>query len=121
MAITLPRLRINGSKNVNDFETEKPQSKKKTWQVIVILVLIGLAVNLVLPKILDLRHSVEVVREMTWWVVALAVLAEACAYLGYGYCLRSLLDLQNHHLNIFEGAAEIQAQVIAKGLAGGRN
>ena len=104
MAITLPRLRINGSKNVNDFETEKPQSKKKTWQVIAILVLIGLAVNLVLPKILDLRHSVEVVREMTWWVVALAVLAEACAYLGYGYCLRSLLDLQNHHLNIFEGA-----------------
>ena len=64
---------------MNDFETEKPQSKKKTWQVIVILVLIGLAVNLVLPKILDLRHSVEVVREMTWWVVIAGVAMTALA------------------------------------------
>jgi (2S)-methylsuccinyl-CoA dehydrogenase len=43
---------------------------------------------------------------------------------GNGYALeyeisRILCDARI--LNIFEGAAEIQAQVIAKGLAGGRN
>ena len=60
MDITLPRLRTTGRKNVADFEIEKPQSKKKTWRVIVILLLLGLAVNLVLPKMMDIRHAIEV-------------------------------------------------------------
>lgn len=118
MDITLPRIRTTGKNNVNDLETEKPQSKKKTWQVIIILVLFGLAVNLVLPKMMDIRHAIEVVREMTWWVVALAVLAEGLAYLGYGYCLRTLLDLHNHRLNIFEGAM-VQLTSASIGLVAG--
>jgi len=104
MDITLPRLRTTGRKNVADFEIEKPQDKKKSWRVIVILLLLGLAVNLVLPKMMDIRHAIEVIREMTWWAVALAVVAEVLAYLGNGYCLNALLDLHNHHLSIFEGA-----------------
>lgn len=104
MDITLPRLRTTDRKNVNDFEIEKPQNKRKTWRVIVIMVLLGLAVNLVLPKVMDIRHAFEVVREMTWWAVALAFLAEGLAYLGYGYCLQALLDIHNHRLNIVTGA-----------------
>lgn len=104
MDLTLPRLRTTGRKNVNDFEIEKPQDKKKTWRVILILVLLGLAVNLVLPKMMDIRHAIEVIREMTWWVVALALLAEGLAYLGSGYCLGALLDLHNHRLSVVEGA-----------------
>jgi hypothetical protein len=119
MDITLPRLRTIGRKNVNDFEIEKPQNKKKTWRVIVILVLLGLAVNLVLPKMMDIRHAFEVVREMTWWAVALAVLAEGLAYLGYGYCLRALLDLHNHRLSIFEGAMISMASFSIGLVAGG--
>ena len=56
------------------------------------MVLLGLAVNLVLPKMMDIRHAIEVIREMTWWAVALAVAAEGLAYLGYGFCLRALLE-----------------------------
>lgn len=102
-----------------DFEIEKPQDKKKTWRVIVILVLLGLAVNLVLPKMTDIRHAVEVLREMTWWVVALAVGAEVLAYLGYGYCLRAMLDLHNHRLNVIEGAMIALASASIGLVAGG--
>lgn len=119
MDITLPRLRTIGRKNVNDFEIEKPQNKRKTWRVIVILVLLGLSVNLVLPRVMDIRHAFEVIREMTWWVVALAVLAEGFAYLGYGYCLRALLDLRNHRLNIVEGAMISMASFSIGLVAGG--
>ena len=119
MDITLPRLRTTGRKNVADFEIEKPQSKKKTWRVIIIMVLLGLAVNLVLPKMMDIRHAIEVIREMTWWAVALAVVAEGLAYLGYGYCLRALLDLQNHRLSIFEGAKISLASASIGLVAGG--
>lgn len=119
MDITLPRLRTLGRKKVADFEIEKPQDKKKTWRVIVVLVVLGLAVNLVLPKMMDIRHALEVIREMTWWVVALAVLAEGLAYLGLGYCLRALLDLQNHRLNIFEGAMISLASASIGLVAGG--
>ena len=119
MDITLPRLRTIGRKNVNAFEIEKPQNKRKTWRVIIVLVLLGLAVNLVLPKIMDIRHSFEVIREMTWWVVALAVLAEGFAYLSYGYCLRALLDLHNHRLNIVDGAMISLASASIGLVAGG--
>ena len=119
MDITLPRLRTTGRKNVNDFEIEKPQNKRKTWRVIVILVLLGLAVNLVLPKMMDIRHALEVLREMTWWAVALAVLAEGLAYLGLGFCLRALLDLHNHRLNVFEGAKISMASASIGLVAGG--
>ena len=47
--------------------------------LLIILVLLGLAVNLVLPRMMDIRQALEVIREMTWWVVALAVLAEGLA------------------------------------------
>ena len=119
MDITLPRLRTTGRKNVADFEIEKPQDKKKTWRVIVILLLLGLAVNLVLPKMMDIRHAFEVVREMTWWAVALAVVAEGLAYLGYGFCLRALLDLHNHRLNVVEGAMISLASASIGLVAGG--
>ncbi len=119
MDITLPRLRTTGRKNVADFEIEKPQSKRKTWRVIIILVVLGLAVNLVLPKMMDIRHAFEVIREMTWWAVALAVLAEGLAYLGYGYCLRALLDLQNHRLSVVEGAMISMASASIGLVAGG--
>lgn len=102
-----------------DFENEKTQDKKKTWRVIVILVLLGLAVNLVLPKMMDIRHAIEVVREMTWWAVGMAVLAIGVVYLGDGYCLHALLDTHNHRLNIFEGAMISLASVSIGLVAGG--
>jgi len=61
MDITLPRLRATGRKNVADFEIEKPQSKKKTWRVLIVLVLLGLAVNLMLPMMMDIRQAFEVI------------------------------------------------------------
>ena len=119
MDITLPRLRATGRKNVADFEIEKPQSKKKTWRVLIVLVLLGLAVNLMLPMMMDIRQAFEVIREMTWWLIALAVLAEGLAYLGYGYCLRALLDLNNHRLSIFDGAMISMASFSLGLVAGG--
>ena len=102
-----------------DFGLEKPQDKKKTWRVLVIILLLGLAVNLVLHKMMDIRHAIEVIQEMTWWAVALAVVAEGLAYLGNGFCLRALLDQHNHRLSIFEGAMISLASASIGLVAGG--
>lgn len=104
MDITLSRSRTTGRSKVADFDLEKPQNKKKTWQVIFLMVLFALAVQLVLPKLMDIRHGFDVIREMIWWLIALAFLAEATAYLGTGFCLQALLNLHQNRLNIFDGA-----------------
>lgn len=83
------------------------------------MVLLGLAVNLVLPKVMDIRYAFEVVREMTWWAVGMAVLAVGVVYLGDGYCLHALLDTHNHRLNIFEGAIISLVSVSIGLVAGG--
>lgn len=118
MDITFPRMRAQ-DKKMADFDLEKPQNKSKAWQVILLLVLLGLAVNLILPKLMDIRNAIAVVREMTWWLVALAVLAEVVAYLGIGFCLQSLLGLNRFHLNVIEGAMISVASASIGLVAGG--
>lgn len=83
------------------------------------MVLLGLAVNLMLPKMMDIRHAIEVVREMTWWAVAISVLAVGVVYLGDGYSLHALMDIHNHRLNIIEGAKISLASVSIGLVAGG--
>lgn len=68
------------------------------------LILIGLGVHLLLPQIADLEKSWQTLIQMTWWLVALAVLAQFISYLGFGYLLASLAAMVGEHLEVRRGA-----------------
>lgn len=102
-----------------DLEKQAPPKKKKTWQIILILVVLGLAVNFILPQFTDFRASIEVVKDMTWWAVALAVVAEMLSYLSYGYCLHAIFSLHQHKISMFTGAMIAMASSSIGLVAGG--
>lgn len=74
------------------------------WRTLPALIILGLAVYLLLPQITGLQQSWSVVQNMTWWAVLLAALSEVVSYLGSGYILHALLDLNQQKLSVGKGA-----------------
>ena len=57
-----------------------------------------------LPQIASLQQSWLVVQHMILWAVALAVVSQVFSYLGAGYMLHAILNIQHQKLPIWKGA-----------------
>jgi len=86
-------------------EETNPVKKRKTWQIFILIIILGLAVNLILPRLLNINEAVTVLKEMIWWLVLTAVVSESLVYLSYGYSLKAVLDIQGHNLSVLECTA----------------
>jgi len=67
------------------------------------ILMIGLAVHLLLPQIAGLEQSVATLRQMSWWLICLAGLAQLVSYLGSGLELVYLARLSGDRLSIWRG------------------
>lgn len=92
------------NKRMNYSDQPIQPSRTKIWRYLFVVIILGLAVNLLLPKIADLRDAWSVVKGFAWWAVLLAALAEIGSYLGYGYILRSIVKTQGYDLGVPKGA-----------------
>ena len=86
-------------------EETTPVKKRKSWQIFVLILFLGLAVNLILPRILNINEAVTVLRDMIWWLVLIALATESLVYISYGFSLKSVLDIQGHNLSVLECTA----------------
>jgi uncharacterized membrane protein YbhN (UPF0104 family) len=82
------------------------------------LLLLGLAVHVLLPQIATLDHSLQVIRGLVLWSVALAALTQVMSYLGSGYLLRTLVAVAGQRLSVVRGTIIFTAAA-SVGLAGG--
>jgi len=87
-----------------------------------LLLLLGLAVNLLLPQITTLEHSLQVVQEMAILGVVLAVIAQVLSRLGNGYLFWAVVALVGQRLSVVRGAliglAASSVGLVAGGLIG---
>ena len=93
--------------------------KKRLWRSLITLIILGLAVHLLVPQITDLASSWSVVQGMIWWAVALAVLSQACSYLGSGYMLHAILAPYREKLSTLKGVLITMAAFSVGLVAGG--
>jgi uncharacterized protein (TIRG00374 family) len=86
----------------------QPRLPTFTWKhaarYLVILIVLGLAVHLLLPQIATLERSLQVIRGMFYWAVALAALAEVSSYLSSGLLLKEIVKLSDGKLSAWRGA-----------------
>ncbi len=71
---------------------------------LVTVLVLGLAVHLLLPQITALQHSLDVIRGMTWWVLALAVCSTGMSTLGSGILLNAIARMTGDRLPLVRGA-----------------
>ena len=84
-----------------------------------LLLVLGLAVHLLLPQITALQHSLDVIKQMAWWAVGLAIAAQVGSYLGSGYMLQSLVAVAGDKLSLLEGTAVSTAAASVGRVVGG--
>lgn len=120
MDISQPfKLIIKTRRPMDALENPTPKSKKKVWRYLLIMVVLGLAVNVLLPRIGNLQNAMLIVESMTWWAVLLAVIAQASCYLGYGFTLSSIMAINNKRLTYVKGALIALASASIGLVAGG--
>jgi uncharacterized protein (TIRG00374 family) len=102
--------------------SDSPRPARHWLRPLLTLLLAGLAVHLILPQIATLEHSVQVIKGMTWWAVALAAVSQAVSYLGSGYLLTSIAAMTGDHLSVLRGtvitAASNSVGLVAGGVVG---
>ena len=83
------------------------------------LILLGLAVNLILPQLASVEESMQVIKTMVLWAVLLAAFSQVIRYVGSGYLLHSIVATVNQKLSVFRGALITLAAASIGLLAGG--
>ena len=89
------------------------------WRYLLLLIILGLAVQLLVPQITTLESSWSVVQGMIWWAVALAAVAQIFSYLGAGFMLHAILDNNHQKLSTLKGALITMASASIGLVAGG--
>jgi len=83
------------------------------------LILMGLAVNLILPQLASVEASLHVIKTMVPWAVLLAALGQGVSYLGAGYLINSVVAKVNQTIPILKGIIITLAASSIGMLAGG--
>jgi uncharacterized protein (TIRG00374 family) len=104
---------------MTNLEEQTPPTKKKTWRFLFILIVLGLAVNLLLPQISNFTEAWSVVKTMTWWAVGLAVLSEVISYLSYGYCIHAIVASRKQKLSVPKSTLIVMSATSVGLVAGG--
>ena len=83
------------------------------------IVVLGLVIHLVLPRIDSIEDSIATMRTLAPWALALAVLAEGLSYAANGSVLRSVIRLAGEKLPLRRAVAlELGAGTVALVAAG---
>ena len=100
-------------------KTSPVKSKNKSFRYLILFVIVGLAFNFILPKLMDINQAFQVLLNMTWWLVFAAAFAEILVYICYGFSMKSVLDIQGHNLSVFQTALIFLSSYSVGTVAGG--
>jgi uncharacterized membrane protein YbhN (UPF0104 family) len=102
-----------------DSHPTPPPLRVRLWSSLLLLLLLGLAVHLLLPQLTALSHSLQVLKAMPLWIVALAVAAQIGSYLGSGYLLQAIVATAGQRLSVIRGTIVTMAAYSVGLVAGG--
>jgi glycosyltransferase 2 family protein len=86
---------------------------------ILTLLLLGLAIYLLAPKLASLKDSLKVIRQMSPIFVALALGTQVASYWGSGYLMQASVGIMKQRITIFQGALVTLAANSVSLLVGG--
>lgn len=88
-----------------DFESAPSlPPKKKLRRYLFLLLFLGVALYLVLPRLAAIQHALAVLSSLNAPLVSISVLAQVLSYLGSGYLVRSVVNVSSKPISVFEGA-----------------
>jgi uncharacterized membrane protein YbhN (UPF0104 family) len=77
---------------------QRPSLPVRLGRSALLLAFLGLAIHIILPQITALHNSLDVVRRLRGWALALAVIAQVLSYVAGGFLLHSIARLVGSRL-----------------------
>ena len=100
-------------------EAEEPKSSLHILRILPIVIVLGLLVHFVLPRIDTISAALETLQTMKPWAVAFAFLMEALSYAANGALLQSIVSLMGERISLRRSTAiETGAATVAIVAAG---
>ena len=72
-----------------------------SWTRIIIIIVIGLGIGILIPKIVGLKETWDVLREVKYWALFLALLSESFFYIGSTILTRTVLKMTGDRLSFY--------------------
>jgi uncharacterized protein (TIRG00374 family) len=105
-----------------DLEQESPAPTLRILRWVPIVIVLGLVVHFVLPRLAAIEGALQTARTMRPWAIALAVLAEFISYLANGSVLQSVIAVARERISLRRATAiELAAgsvSIVAAGALG---
>ena len=86
---------------------------------LLVLIVIGLAIQFTLPQITSFQNNLTVIRSLKTWFLGLAIIAQFCSYIGYGITIKELVKSAHRHFSIMRGVMISFASTSIGMVAGG--
>ena len=113
---------MNCAYNVSKEDFFLKKSSKKTIQSVGLLIFLGVGVHLLIPQLTSIQNSMDVLRNLKYWALAIAFLCEFLSYVGSAYLLVSIVELFHNHISIWRslliGLASASFGMVAGGMFG---
>ncbi len=98
---------------------EEPKAVLHILRIVPIVLVVGLIIHFLLPRIDTIQAALQTLRTMAPWAIALALTMETLSYLANGELLQSVVALTGEHISLRRAAAiEIAAGTVAIVAAG---
>ena len=93
-------------------------NKIKLIRYLIPLIFTGVAAAVLIFKISTIEDIINVIKSMSHKLICLSVVAQICSYLGSGFLLKVIMNINHSRLTIFRGVLITMASA-SIGLAGG--
>ena len=74
---------------------------KKTIRSLALLIFLGAGVHLLIPQLTSIQNSMEVLKNLKYWALAVAIACEFLSYVGSAYLLVSIVGLFHDRISIW--------------------
>src|SRR5262249_39304288 len=81
-------------------EAEPPPVRLRLLRVLPILLLLGLLVHFVLPRLESVESAIATMRTLAPWAIAMALLFETLSYIANGELLRSIVSVAGGRIRL---------------------
>jgi uncharacterized protein (TIRG00374 family) len=86
---------------------------------VLLLVVLGLAIQLILPQITSFQNNLAIVKSLKTWLLGLAVLAQFFGYVGNGFTIKELVKSAHRQFSVMRGVMISLASASIGMVAGG--
>lgn len=96
-----------------------PAARFRYASAVFLLLVLGLLVHFLLPRLSEIGDSLALLRKMSWWTLALALVAQSLSYVANGFVLRTAVRLSDEEIGVGRATAIVMAASTVALVAGG--